>query len=91
MENEKRGIENILDWIIYLDKLTLEFEKAKEDAVIDKTEIIKMFAVTIPEVVRAVSGSWNILPEAKDLDQQEKDQIITAILPIIMRLTRVFV
>lgn len=91
-EPKKLGIEELLDVIIFADKLVGEMKKAKaDDGKISKDEILKIIAATMPEAMKAVMGVWKTPSELADLDAKEKEQLFTAGLSVIVKLVELFI
>jgi len=92
VDEKKTGIEESMDVIKFADALLDELGKHKaDDGKIDTTEVFQTVGATMDEAVRAVVGSWKIGDELKDLDEDERKQLLDTSWPVVMKLIGLFV
>ena len=88
---EKKGIEETKDMLNYADAILDELYKAKQaDGSLSTTDIIAAVANTAAKGVDAAWGAWEIPKEIKDLDEEEKKQLLDMCFPIIVKFVMFF-
>lgn len=91
MEN-KIGINESLDVIRFFDAVVNEIIRAKQnDGKIETQEIIQALLASAPAGVQAAWQSWLITKELGELSPEEKQQLIDAAFPIILKAVQIFI
>lgn len=90
-EQKKLGINDTKEAIIYAKAVVDSLLKAKsDDGKISKADVLSTLTVTLPEAISAVAGSWNIPAEVKDLDADEKNELLALMLPVVLDIAKFF-
>lgn len=90
--SDKHGIEETLDVVEYAGKVVDSLAQHKaDDGKIDTTEIVSTIATTTPAGISALVGSGDIDDELKDLSEEEKTELLSKSMPVLLKLVGMFV
>jgi len=86
------GIDETMDLVEFAAKLveSLAAHKA-DDGRIDGAEIASTLVSSTPAGISAMVGAGDIDDELKDLSDEEKEKLISAAMPVLMGLVKMFV
>jgi len=90
-EEKKYGIKETKDLFTFLTNYALEMKKHKsDDGKIDTQEMLEALGEVKDDAIKATMGIWHIGKEARDLDQEEKDELIAMSLDFATACAEVF-
>ncbi len=91
-EKNKYGIEETLDLVEFAGKLVDALAESKsDDGKIDGAEIATTLVKSAPAAVSAIVGAGDISKELKELSDEERQKLVDAIMPILIKLTGMFI
>ena len=90
--SDKHGIEETMDLVAFAEKVveSLIAHKA-DDGKIDGGEIASTLVTSTPAAIAAMVGAGKIDDELKDLSDEEKDKLIAAAMPVLLKMVGMFV
>jgi len=87
-----KGITESLEIVNFAASVVEELSKHKaDDGKITVDEIVQTLTATASEGVKAVWGSWLVTEELKDLNEEERKQLLDEMFPVVFKLVGLFV
>ena len=89
---DKYGIMESMEIVTYADSVLNKLVEAKaDDNKIDGGEVAAALAATAPEAVKAIWGSWDAPKELGELSDEEKQRLLDASFPVVLKLFGLFI
>lgn len=91
MSAGKYGIEETMDLVEFCDKIVTSLAAHKaDDGTIDGTEIATTMVKAAPAAISAMVGAGDISKELKDLSNEEREKLVDASMPVLLKLVAMF-
>lgn len=88
---QKLGIEETLEVVRWLNLVAADLaEHMTDDGKLDGFEVTKTLLSNAPGAIKAFSGIDKVDDEIKDLDDSEKEQLVSEAMALVMSLVRTF-